>query len=305
MQDLKTILEAMKSPEDLQKAQQLGSTTTDGALTTPLPRRDKPLTEGQLTAIASRTLQQPLTIISEERPTYGLKTLTDEYGAYAVEKQPIGSEKITDVVVDIRSDVPEEFIEAALRLSPVEAITKHLSHLALHKKLGSTTADRAVLLADYVDTLQAYPEFIVHVVCRFYWQTDRRPFIPYIGEMRDACQLAVETLQSFRERRKIKAYIQPTPPKTAPSKPSKPSKEFRSKETWDEEDWAEYIGEAEKMLDLAATTTLFNAGLWKSKVEHRTRERDKNLKGKTIEAETEGQNKEANAAARQAQTEPT
>ena len=185
---LNTLPEKTKSTSN---TRQLGSTEDVGQIA--CLHRDTPLTEKRLMEIASQMLRQPFSITYEEKTIYGRKKITDEYGEYWADEQPLGKQEVIDCVIDL---IPEKSALAdTLKISAKEAYVKHLTHLLMHKKFGSTNQDRPVMLADYVKALENFPEFVVYQVCRFYWEHDRRPFVPFMGEMADACQIFTDAIK--------------------------------------------------------------------------------------------------------------
>lgn len=228
MQQLSNILPAAMSSVVLQKERPLGSTTMVGN-TNLTPIRANPLTADQLMAIQSRVLRQPLSIKYGERKIYGRKRVSDEFGEYYLENQPIGTEVAVDCVVDVLPNAPDAMLQSALMLSPKEAYAKHFAHLMLHKKFGSTDQDRAVMMADYIQVLQAFPEFIVYSILKHYWENDKRPFVPYIAEIREACDLVQKSLSrahaAAKEPLKIVKQESPKP---------EPAKELTAEEKSEE-----------------------------------------------------------------------
>lgn len=198
MKALGDTLQAMKFPADGEREQRHGLMTTDGQSIIQL--RQQPLTERQLTEIASLVLRQPFTIVCEEKKVYGTKKFRDEFGDGYSENQVLGTEMVTDCVVDINPSLPVAMLQSALMASPHSAYLKHITHLAMHKKFGSTDQDRTIMLADYVKAIRDFPEFVVYQVCRFYWENDRRPFVPFIGEITDACKSLTECLKNHLQR---------------------------------------------------------------------------------------------------------
>lgn len=195
MKALGDILPAMKSPEDSQKEQRHGLMTTGGALTIAPHNRESPLTQEQLTEIASRVLTRPLKVTSTERTKYGRKLIEGQW----FDNEPIGTEIVASIEMDLRGDCPAKFLNAALAMSPRSASTNHITRLAAHKKFfGSSDKDRPVLLVDYAIALAEFPEFVVFSVCRHFWENDKRPFVPFIAELREACELMTAKLEGAK-----------------------------------------------------------------------------------------------------------
>jgi hypothetical protein len=194
MKQLSDTLAAMRSNGDLSKNPQTGSMTKRGEILR--APRNQPLTQKQLTAIAFNALRSGFEIILEEKQLFSPENHFDE------QSKQTGSGTKIDIIADINPNCPENIIISALTVSPPESYLKHLSHLAMHKKFGSNDMDRAVLLTDYVSSLATFPEFIVFMVCRHYWENDRRPFLPFIGEIKEACQLFKSVLERELARKK-------------------------------------------------------------------------------------------------------
>ena len=205
MQKLSEVLEntlslAPEQRNDLSSTPQHGLTGDAGRTSLAIQPRSRSLTERELTEIASQTLQTPFSITSEEKKIYGRKLITDEYGESFAENQFLGTEAGIDCIVDIKPNAPRNILQEALKASPKEACVKHLAHLTMHKKFGSTDTDRKIMLNDYVNGLAGYPEFVLHQVCKHYWQHDRRPFVPFIAEMKEACEIFTDALRYFLNR---------------------------------------------------------------------------------------------------------
>lgn len=189
---LNTTLRTLGSPKGLQH----GLTIQDGQTG---QSRPQPLMANQLTAIASHVLHRGFEIVSEEKPKY-LET------SHSEDPKIVGTQTVIDVIADLNQDCSVAMLQSALMVSPREAVLKHLTHLAIHKKMGSSEADRSVLLADYVSALKDYPEYVIYEVCKHYWENDRRPFLPFIGEMKEACEIfrtAVERLLKNKTQKTI------------------------------------------------------------------------------------------------------
>lgn len=151
-----------------------------------------------------------------------------------------------ELSVEFLDDCSLPMLNAALAISPSSACLKHLTHLAMHKKVGSGDKDRAVMLVDYVAALGNFPEFIFAEVCRHYRENDWRPFLPFIGEMKEACVLLQEAFERARN---------PAPRLAAPEKPKPPRRADLNWKDLDARDWLrchwdEYIGDARGMMEL-------------------------------------------------------
>jgi hypothetical protein len=209
MQALSDTLEAMKLNEGLPKEPQHGLTMTGGALT--IAPREQPLTENNLTAIASRLLLGSPAVRFTKKKRYGRKLLKDEYGAYGIENEPVGEEDSAEIDIVYRDGLKREVLEAALRASPPQATLGHLTRLAVHKRLGSGDQDRAILLNDYTEALRAYPDFVVYVACRSLWETTESPFYPKIKQISDLCEMIYQSftamLRNLKDQKTIDAPV--------------------------------------------------------------------------------------------------
>lgn len=172
-------------------------------------RREQPLMEKQLTAIASHLQLKPLSLTSKIAKTYGRKFFPDEFGGFWVEGEPTGTEETVEIAFVLDPNAPIGALEAALRLSPPAANMRHLAHLALHKRLGSSQEDRAVLLADYAQVLQQFPEFVVWTVCKALWQETENAFFPKIKKINDICESVVDKLEAKLEQMRALAENNP------------------------------------------------------------------------------------------------
>ena len=81
-----------------------------------------------------------------------------------------------------------QLIEAALRASPGSATIDHLKRLAMHKRLGSNDAERAILLNDYAEALLPYSDFVVYLACKMLWENTENEFYPKIKTIREICE---------------------------------------------------------------------------------------------------------------------
>lgn len=207
--------------------QQHGSTPSDGRTSLSLAPRDKPLTEKQLTGIASSVLLKPSAIITETKKIYGRKECIDEFGhPYTVDNDVIGEQTVTDITLSIAKDVKQSWLESALRPSPVQGIIAPLTHLSLHKRLGSTDQDRAILLRDYIEALKVYPEFVVWLVCKAFWNDNASNFFPKIVALKTLCD-TVE--RAFRRELPTAQIEKPKPQKRLREEESEQGKIVRRK----------------------------------------------------------------------------
>lgn len=150
--------------------------------------REEALSQNQLTSIASRILSGPFIVISKTEKIRGRKKISDEFGTYWLEDEPIGEREVFSVSVPIFANIPDRALEAAFRRSPINAYLRHLTHLAMHKILGSGSIDRPILLKDYAISLSQFPEFIVWQTCKWFWENDPNKFFPKIVELTDLCE---------------------------------------------------------------------------------------------------------------------
>jgi hypothetical protein len=207
---LSDILPAVTCNAVMPKEPNPGLMTMAGRTNQLIEARNTPLTENQLTAIASHVLRQPFAIICEDRKIYGRKRFTDENGEYWLDEQVIGTKVTVDCVVDARPEVSKAMLLSALRISPPLACLTHLTHLAMHKKFGTTDQDRTIMLNDYVCALQGFPEFVIYKVCEHYWENDKRPFVPFIDEIKQGCQVFQAALQRLLNIAENKDQLQIT-----------------------------------------------------------------------------------------------
>lgn len=180
-------LKAMKSGEVLPRDAQHGSTTTD-LTTSSSNQREQPLTESQLISVMSKTLRAPLAVSSKREKIYGRKRLTDEYGEYWVDNQIVDERDVFSVAVLLVPNIPERAIEAAHRRSPTAAYVAHLTRLSMHKILGSSVTDKTILFHDYATALAQFPDFVVWIACKWFWEKDPNKFFPKIAEIADLCE---------------------------------------------------------------------------------------------------------------------
>lgn len=186
MQHVGNTLKAMKSPEDLQREQQLGSMTTD--LTIAQSLRETGLTQSQLATIHSKLLRATPAISSRREKIYGRKKSSDEFGEFIIDNAFIGEQDVFEVALLLEPNHTPRVIEAAHRRSPTDAYISHLNHLALHKIFGSSIQDKSILLHDYASALSQFPEFIVWLSCKFFWEKDQNKFFPKIAEVVNLCE---------------------------------------------------------------------------------------------------------------------
>jgi hypothetical protein len=181
-----------------------GSIREDGPTNTlAVAPRECPLTENQLMQIASKLLLRPPVVSLTKKKIYGRKELRDDYNReYFVDNEPIGEEEVPEISITYRDDLDIRVVEAALRSSPPSAALAHLTRLAIHKRLGSSDADRAVLLHDFAEALRPYPDFVIYVACKSLWETDESPFYPKIKQLATLCELVRDNfsqlLMNFR-----------------------------------------------------------------------------------------------------------
>lgn len=181
MQPLSATLNQMKSPEDLPKEPSRGLTPSGGGLA--ISPRNSPLTEGELTSIASKLLlRQPIGTL-QSRKKYGRKLVEGIW----FDDMPIGDEQVFEISFPLREKLPLELLQSALRQSPPSATIQHLTHLAAHKRLGSGTADRSMLFVDYTSALRGFSDFVIYIVCKCVWEGSPEAFFPKISVMNDLC----------------------------------------------------------------------------------------------------------------------
>lgn len=135
-----------------------------------------------------------------KRKIYGRKTLHDEYGSYEVDNEPVGEEEYLDVLLPVNTSSDGRWLEAALRIGQPKSILPHLLRLSIHKRLGSSDEDRAVLINDYAEALSVYPEFVVYLACRSIWENDESPFCPKIKMIKDLCEAITHKLKPAKKQ---------------------------------------------------------------------------------------------------------
>jgi hypothetical protein len=197
---------------------------------------------------------------------YGTKTCSDQHGEYQLDNQPIGKRREIDVILDFCPTIDPHYLDAAMRLSPQDAVVKHLTHLSMHKKFGHSDKEIAVKLLDYAAALGGYPEWVVWVVCKGFWEGDSRPFVPFIDEMKKACQIVMD---AFGRRMRPAPALEK---KKLAKEP--PSRKDRPRSQWTQTDWSEYVAEAEGMLQRAIEAPQFlDVEGWKAEVVKRELEK--------------------------------
>ena len=228
-----------------------------------VPRREHPLTESQLTEISSKTLMRPPAITSETVTRYGRKLVRDGADAYYVEGEPVGEETRLSVRCDFLRECSLPMLNAALALNAgVDVYRGHIKRLAAHKRLGDTVAQTGIKLVDYAEALSVFPEFVMATVCRHYWENDRRPFVPFIDEMKEACR----NMQMRLEAQKA-AMTAPevTAPKTLPPPIARGD---RPSENWTRADWeAEVAALVENVRLSTENPAFFNPAIWQARLD--------------------------------------
>lgn len=139
-----------------------------------------------------------------KKKVYGRKALVDDFGReYFVDNEPVGEEDSVELSILYRDGLNIRTVEAALRPSPPAATLGHLQRLAMHKRLGSSDTDRAVLLHDYAEALRPYSDFVVFIACKSLWENDESPFYPKIKPVSELCELIhanfTALLRNFRD----------------------------------------------------------------------------------------------------------
>lgn len=175
-----------------------GLTESAGMTSLSAQIRPRPLQENELTRIASRLLPGPQSIGFCRQTIYGPKTFRDEFGECVLPDQKIGEELV--ICVGVAEDCDQDWLSAALRLSPPAAYVAHLTRLAMHKILGSGDQDRSILLNDYAQALSEYPEFVVWVVCRHFWENDENRFFPKIAQLKQSCEAVMNEISKIRPK---------------------------------------------------------------------------------------------------------
>lgn len=185
-------------PTNSQNSLQVGS--TQGAGMTNIQPRQAPLQESELTKIHSRLLLKTPLLSTVKKKTYGIEG-----------NEPVGEEDALDVQVLLRDNLSQEWIDSALRMSPISATIGHLKRLAMHKRLGSSDSDRSILLHDYSDALKPYSDFTVYLACKIFWERDKSNFFPRVKELSEVCEILRGFFTSLREN-----IVSLAPPKETP-----------------------------------------------------------------------------------------
>lgn len=174
------------SQTDTAQAQQNGLMAMDGSTTTTPAAREHPLTPEQVMAISSCV--RPLLPTVSQKPVYTAATGSDEGGEYASLKQT-GWEP--EIVCDGRlaiSDEARSRVVSALRQGPLKSKRQAITRLAAHKHLASNEAQLTLLVSDYSNDLDEFPEYVVLAVCDFYRLEHTGKFMPTVAEMRKVCR---------------------------------------------------------------------------------------------------------------------
>ncbi len=161
-------------------------------------------------------------------------------------------------------------LRAALVVSPPAAVMAHIQRLSLHKVLGSKSADRAVLLNDYVERLKGFAEFAVFLACKHFWENDPSDFVPKLGKLA-AC---VEEIES-ELRWKLKCLL--NPPKELPKPEPKPLT-YREidQEKWTMKEYDHWVSDAQGMVDVAENSRgIISVDRWKEETDLRQSVREK------------------------------
>lgn len=228
-------------------------------------RRTQPLSESQLTRIASSLLLQPLSVRLGSATRYGRKTFTDEFGIYTLDDQPIGTEPTYEASLDLNPDASNAILASALGLSPQEATLGHLVRLSLHKVLGSTEQDRAVLLNDYTQSLSGVPEFVLWLTFRHFMENEPSRFYPSLAAMIEVARSVEDALRQANHSLKKIAPV-PSAPRSYRDLP---------REKWTPDHWQDYVHEAEAIAELAKQNpVVLDAKGWEEIVAKRRQDRD-------------------------------
>lgn len=197
---------------------------------------------------------------------YGRKLID----GYWHNNEPVGVETEIELIPRFCEDCPTPILNAALALSPPASCLKHLTHLTLHKRIGSEDSDRAILLKDYVCALQEFPEFVLATVCRFFWEKDpreerSRPFMPRIDELASVCREFCSAI----EKRRAGGVPLHTKPQNA-SLPRKLDRRDVPRSQWTVQDWDDHIAEACEMVDLARSNPgMLDLAGWEEELKQR------------------------------------
>lgn len=171
-----------------------------------LAARENPLTDAQLTQIASAVLLKLPVISSMKKPVYEKKMMRNEDGNDYLIDQMVSYENQLILSLDLKQNITPSFIKSALRHSPPSASITHLTRLAVHKRMGSTDADRSLLLHDFAVALAEFSEFVVFLACKTCWENSESGFYPTIKVLRDICAQIDGTMN--------RALLAPPEPKT-------------------------------------------------------------------------------------------
>lgn len=193
-------------PQDLLKTRQTGLEEKNGTknqLT--VQKRENPLTDAQLTQIQSNLLQSQPLITFERKKKYGRKIIRDEFGEFVDENAVVGEHECAVVCVQIKQNEP--FIKAALAKSPIEGTVRHIVRLSLHKRLGSTAEDRAILINDYAEKLRNYSEFSVYSACKYFWESNESDFAPNLGKLASVAEEIENKILTAQWKMKTKESV--------------------------------------------------------------------------------------------------
>lgn len=176
-----------------------------------------------------------------------------------VQEVPDGREDVVAVSLDKLPAIPPEAMGAALMPCSVDGVVGHLVRLSLHKVLGSSPADRAVLIADYAEKLRDYPELAIFWACKFFRESDPGTFFPKLGKL----VAVIEEIEVALKREPVKL---------------KPKQEMIEMDEWKKRlpeernawHWDECIRDAEKMLALAKQNPhLLSVEGWEEEIKRR------------------------------------
>ena len=258
-----------EQPKDTLSHPTNGSLVVTGQTNIATATRQNPLTESQLTQIQSNLLLGLPSITFERKMKYGRKVSRDEFGEVVDPHGVIGEEEHAVVKIDFAKTFPENMLVSALRPSPVEGTMKHLARLFLHKRLGSTPEDRAILTNDYAERLRNYPEFCVYLACRYFWENSESDFAPNLGKL---VSLVEGITDCFHEMARARAD-KPLPYSKPKQIEKSDARQNRAKSAWAAQDWQDHIGDAEHMVKLAEQNpTVFNAEEWQKEADKRRAE---------------------------------
>lgn len=170
-QALNNISSSVTPDNSEQSTSSVGSMQKAGSMTTPpaLAPREMGLTQSQLTQIASNTLLEVPSI-----------SFAPDSGT--------SNEKTPEIFLKINKSAKITWFESALRQSQQESLVKHLTHLAVHRTVIGGAEGRMILISDYVQALKHYPEFVVYLACRCWWESATGEFFPKIDMLRSVCE---------------------------------------------------------------------------------------------------------------------